>query len=222
MNTAWTFAEKLWHQHFAALQDAGYQLERTDEEHYWEMHEAELRAHFPLEAMISLGQLSTEKARAGQKRMAAARGDTPLSDFCIVRKNGELAAMFCGIQKSSDTYRMWHTHVHPNYRRCGIYHRIVTSTIAYTQALGFDRITSEHAPSNNPILIAKLRVGFHITALEIDASVGTSIVLHYFHNPDQLAAYEFRCGLATINPRILDAGHGAMDALTHQFHPPSE
>jgi len=107
--------------------------------------------------------------------------------------------------------------VHPDFRRRGIYRHILRGTISYSAALGFDRVVSDHAPGNNAILIAKLSVGFRITGMEVDPGVGTSIVVSYFHNADHLAAYEYRCGLATMNPRLLKESYGAMHQLSEQF-----
>jgi GNAT superfamily N-acetyltransferase len=135
----------------------------------------------------------------------------------VLRDGDRIAAMFMGEQYSNDTYRMGHTNVHPDYRRRGIYRRILTGVIGYTAALGFDRIKSEHALCNNPVLIAKLTAGFRIVGMDIEPRVGPSILLAYFHNADHLAAYEFRCGLATMNQRILAHGSGAMDQLAEQF-----
>ena len=213
----WAFARELWTDSFAPLVDAGFVLERPSEDDYWPTHEKELREHFPPETIISLERLRTTEEKARQARLEKVREDNRLRDFCFVREDGRLAAVFCGEQKDSSTYRMWHSNVHPDFRRRGIYGLILRGTVSYTAALGFDRITSEHAPGNNAILIAKLKAGFRITGMEVDPGVGTSIVVTYFHNADHLAAYEFRCGLATVNERILAESYGAMSQLAAQF-----
>ncbi len=220
MTDRWDFARTLWQTHFAPLADAGYTLERPSADAYWEIHEKELRSHFPPETIISLGRLRTPTEKSGQTKLEEARGDNPLRDFCFVRKGENLVAVFCGEQHNGSTYRMWHSNVHNDFRRRGIYHQILRCTIAYTESLGFDRIVSEHAPGNNAILIAKLSAGFRITAMEVDPGVGTSIVVQYFHNADHLAAYEYRCGLATMNSRILKESYGAMSKLIEQFVQP--
>lgn len=151
-----------------------------------------------------------------QAKVAVARGGTPLYDFTFLRAGGELAAVFCGHERDGD-YRMWHTVVHQGHRRKGIYRAILATTIGYTRELGFDRIISEHAPGNNPVIIAKLAAGFRIVALEIEPAVGPSVILHYFHNPEHFAAYELRCGMATLTPGLRGAGFGAFEQLRAQF-----
>lgn len=214
----WQFARELFDEHFSPLRDAGFELERLPAaEPYWQLHEAELRAHFPSEVYFNLAALRGERERSGQARLAELRGGEPLLDFTVVRKNGALAGMFCGEQKTAAMYRMWHSNIHPDHRGQGLYRRIVQSTIRYTAALGFDTITSEHAPCNNAILIAKLRAGFRLYALELDGASGPSVVLRYFHNPDHLAAYELRCGQATLTTGLRDNGMGHWALLRNQL-----
>lgn len=161
-DATWAWARTHWDEHFQPLRDAGYDLERVDAAAYWAVHEGEMRDHFPPEVFFNLSALRTEHERDGQARLAASRGGNPLTDFCLVRSGGQIVAQFCGEQASPSLYRMWHTNVHRDHRRRGIYRMILRGTIDYTRALGFDAITSEHAPSNNPVIIAKLQAGFRI------------------------------------------------------------
>ncbi len=214
----WSYARDLFDQHFGPLRDAGFSLERLpDAPTYWKLQETELAGHFPPEVFFELRALRTAQERDGQLRLAATRDDKPLRDFTAVRAGGALVAMFCGEQKADGLYRMWHTNVHTDHRRRGIYGHILRGTIGYTQALGFDAVTSEHAPSNNAVIIAKLRAGFRIYAMELDPMAGISLVLRYFHNPEHLAAYELRCGLATLTPQLRAHGFGAFATLKAQM-----
>lgn len=99
----------------------------------------------------------------------------------------------------------------------GLYTEIVKGHLGYSKALGFDIVRSEHAPCNNAILIAKLRAGFNITSMEIDAEHGPSVILTYFHNPEQKSAYLYRCGMAVMTPTMITAGNGSMQSLREQF-----
>jgi hypothetical protein len=89
--------------------------------------------------------------------------------------------------------------------------------IAYAQELGFAMPVSEHAPSNNAVLIRHLKAGFRLIAMEIDPAHGMSVRLAYFHEPALLKAYEFRCGLATIDETLYRAGMGHFSLLDEQF-----
>lgn len=213
----WAWTRPVWERSFEPIARAGFRLELVDSQRYWAVHESELRSHFPAEAFIDTRGLRTEEAVAGQARMKEASASEPLRTFCLIRDGESLAGSFCGERKSDSVYRMWHTNIHTDYRRRGLYKMILGGTIAYSGELGFDEIVSEHAPGNNPVLLAKLGVGFRITSFGVDPMVGLSVNLTYFHNPDHLAAYEFRCGLATLNPRILAHGSGAMPQLIAQM-----
>lgn len=213
----WQFARDEFEKAFQPLRSAGFELERLPgRDAYWALHDAELVAHFPQEVFFALSRLRSEHEKAGQARLGEARGGDALFDFSVVRQAGRVTAMFCGEQRSESVYRMWHTHVHPDYRRLGLYRLIVGSTIAYTAGLGFDAITSEHAPCNNPIIIAKLRAGFRVYGLELDPVVGPALILRYFHNPEHLAAYELRCGMATLTPGLAENGIGAWPLFREQ------
>src|SRR5690348_16968502 len=98
--TTWQFARAELDKSFQPLRAAGFELERVPgREQYWSLHEAELAARFPKEVFFALSRLRTEREVAGQSRLAEARGGEPLYDFSVVRKGGQLAAMFCGEQR---------------------------------------------------------------------------------------------------------------------------
>lgn len=217
MSDRWAWAHEVWSRCFAPLQELGVRLERVDGATYWRIHEAELRPHFPPEVFFDTGALRSEAARAGQEHLGRSWGHAPLRDHCILWDGDRVAGSFCGELKSESRYRMWHTCIHPDHRRRGLYRQVLASTIAYTAELGFDEIVSEHAPGNNPVLLAKLGAGFRITGFDVQPMVGLSVHLTYFHSADLLALYEYRCGLATLGPRILEAGSGAIGELIAQF-----
>ncbi len=215
----WSHARALFDEHFRPLRDAGYTLERLpDAAAFWHLKAEVLADDFPDEVFFDLRAVRSEHERAGIARIDETRGGEALRDFTVVRDTaGTVIAMFSGEHKVEGIYRMWHTTVRASERRRGVYRMIVGGTIAYTRALGFEAISSEHAPCNNPILIAKLRAGFRIYALELDPMAGPSLILRYFHNPDQLAAYELRCGMATLTPALREQGIGAFAKLREQM-----
>lgn len=217
MDNRWAWTKQPWQRAFAPVAEDGLSLERVDVDTYWKIHEEHLGDQFPPEVFINVAGLRPDRVREAQERITDTRGDAPLIDPCIIRDGDRVAGSFMGEQKTSASYRMWHTNIHSDYRRRGLYRNILRGYIEYTNEIGFDRITSEHAPGNNPVLIAKLSAGFRIVGFDVHPLVGLSVHLCYFHNPDHLAAYEFRCGLATMSSRILEHGAGAMDQLAEQF-----
>ncbi|MEL7370292.1 MAG: GNAT family N-acetyltransferase [Myxococcota bacterium] len=217
MSERWAYARQQWMTAFAPLKARGFRLERLDQKTYFDRHERELRAVFPPEVFFDPRGWLPERRIAQLERLSETRADQKLEDFVAVYRGDKLAAMFCGHQHVDDAYRMWHANVSPDFRRQGLYRQIVRSTIDYTDKLGFRTITSEHAPGNNAVLIAKLSCGFRITSMAIEPSVGLSVVLMYFHSSDELALYEHRTGLATLNNNITKTAFGAYAQLKSQI-----
>lgn len=217
MSERWTYAREQWTASFEPLTARGFRFERLDQKTYFERHERSLRGAFPPEVFFDPRGWLTQTRLSQLKRLEEARADEKLEDYIAMYREDDLAAMFCGHQHFDDAYRMWHANVSPDFRRQGLYRQIVRSTIDYTDRLGFRTITSEHAPGNNPVLIAKLSCGFRISTMAIDPSVGVSIVLTYFHSDNERALYEHRTGLATLNPDITKTAFGAFDKLKAQL-----
>jgi hypothetical protein len=213
----WQDARATFDEHFRPLRDAGYRIERVSErERYFAIHDATLASHFPEEIFFDLWGLRSEHERSGQTRLEQLRAGEALRDFSFVYQGDTLVAAFAGEQSSPSLYRMGHSNVHRDFRRRGIYRMILQGTLNYTAALGFDTLTSEHSPSNNPVLIAKLRAGFYIYALELDPRVGPSVVLRYFHNPEHRAAFELRCGNASLTSGLRGSAFGAWPQFEQQ------
>ena len=114
-------------------------------------------------------------------------------------------------------FELYHVTMHPDHRGGGLYAELLDRVIAYAQELGFATTVSEHAPCNNAVLIRHLKAGFRIIAMEIDPVHGMSVRLAYFHEPAMLKAYEFRCGLATMDDTLYAAGFGQFAVLDEQF-----
>jgi GNAT superfamily N-acetyltransferase len=186
----------------------------ADEPAYWAAWEAAFgREGYPPELYFARG--AEWQARA--ERLAASRGGDALSDHWLIYDDERVAAVYRGEQLDGHTYMTGHAAVHLDYRRRGIYRAVIERVLETTRRLGFTSVVSNHAPGNNPAIIAKLSLGFRIDRLELDALHGPSLWLRFFHDPDELAAYEFRCGLATLTPELLTRRYGAWDRLEQQL-----
>ena len=67
-------------------------------------------------------------------------------------------------------------------------------TIELTKREGFQSVSSKHLMTNNPILIAKLKLGFQIRGMEVDGVHGALLHMVYNHNPLIQKAFRFRVG----------------------------
>jgi GNAT superfamily N-acetyltransferase len=182
------------------------------------VHEAELREHFPPDAYFDPQRLLDPGRLERQQRLAASAAADLLEDhWLVLDAGGELAGVVSTRQIDASTFQLFHVNVHPRYRRRGLYRAVLARVLAYAGELGFSLTVSEHAPSNNAVLMAHLRADFRILAMLIDPLYGPSVRLGYFHDPQLLRAYEFRCGLAVMDPGLHGAGSGHFALLDRQF-----
>ena len=72
-----------------------------------------------------------------------------------------------------------HSGVDLAFRGRGIYADMVKMTIAFADTNGFSKIISRHVPSNNAVIIPKLRLGFMVSAFEYSEIYGPVIHLTY-------------------------------------------
>lgn len=217
MQDAWDRSEAIWNEQFGSLGgDKGHAYLATPEE-FSELFRTQMQQHFPAEAFFSLDALVPEPLQAQRALTVKALAQGEHRFLGVLKIQDELAALFSGCAYSVHAWRMWTTVVAPKFRRQGIYAQILRGHLGYSKALGFDVVRSEHAPCNNAILIAKLKAGFCVTAMEIDAEHGSSVILTYFHHPEHKNAYLFRCGMASVTPALVAAGNPPMQLLARQF-----
>ena len=59
---------------------------------------------------------------------------------------------------------------------------------------GFQSVSSRHVMTNNPVLIAKMKLGFLVSGFEVTPVHGALIRLTYHHHEIRKAAARFRAG----------------------------
>lgn len=111
-----------------------------------------------------------------------------------VVENGELVALSYSYQTSAVEVIMAMSTVRPDYRGRGIYTALAKRVLEETREAGFQAVTSKHMMTNNPILIAKLKLGFKIYALETHATHGTLLNMVFHHNELMAKSLRFRTG----------------------------
>jgi ribosomal protein S18 acetylase RimI-like enzyme len=82
--------------------------------------------------------------------------------------------------------------IFPEFRRRGIYSDLVKATIAYADTHGFLKIISRHVPSNNAVIIPKLRLGFMVSAFEYSEVYGPLVHLTYLIGSKRRELYQTR------------------------------
>lgn len=121
--------------------------------------------------------------------------------------DGQFAGWHFGRAGSASTYRMSNSGVLPEFRRKKIYERLLEATIEYTKDLGYLEITSGHHPTNNAVIIPKLKKGFFVSGTELNNQVGLVVRLIYFHSPLARKVYEFRSGYTFPDDELLSIFH---------------
>jgi ribosomal protein S18 acetylase RimI-like enzyme len=64
-------------------------------------------------------------------------------------------------------------------RRVGIYSRLVGMVIEHASANGYASVVSRHAANNNPVIIAKLKLGFFVSGFEYSEVYGPLVRLTF-------------------------------------------
>ena len=94
-----------------------------------------------------------------------------------------------GHMADADTFFMSWSGVARAYQRQGIYTSFLQALLPFLKALGYERVTSRHMVNNRPVLIAKLKAGFHVVGLSLDERFGAQVELAYFFYEDQRAGF---------------------------------
>lgn len=137
--------------------------------------------------------------------------------FVMNEEETEVIAIIIGKYVKVDTYMIQHCVTHPSYRQKGIYSAFINLLLSYTKELGFNKVTSTHSPSNNPILIANLKMGFYITSFEVDPEWGININTTYFHNEQVKRAFFLRCGDIDMTAAMKEASWDSVSRLVERI-----
>ena len=142
------------------------------------------------------GQLFTPLTELGNFKRPAARvsaaadlaqiqRDTHHERFLFYGPSGEPVGWSHGHMLDGETFFMSWAGVLPDWQRQGLYSQFVGQLLAYLTALGYERVSSNHMVNNRPVLIAKLKLGFNVTALTLDERFGAQVTLTYFCHADR-------------------------------------
>lgn len=66
-------------------------------------------------------------------------------------------------------------------------------------------VESRHHPTNNAILIAKLKLGFHVAGLELSVDWGTLVQLERPLTDAYRELLAYRCGASALSRELADA-----------------
>jgi GNAT superfamily N-acetyltransferase len=107
----------------------------------------------------------------------------------------------CGWMDRGPVFHMANSGVLPTHRRQGIYGLLLASVREHASSQGAIALRSQHSVLNNPVLIAKLKAGFHVTGLSQSAQMGTLVELTLHLSPGRQDLYRAR-SLPYVTPEV--------------------
>lgn len=99
-----------------------------------------------------------------------------------------------GRMENPATFRMATSGVLEEYRRRGLYSSFTRRLLDYLRAVGYERVTSSHHPTNRAMIEAKLKLGFNISGTLLYEDIGAVIEMVCFLHEDRRQAFEHRLG----------------------------
>lgn len=162
----------------------------TDTAAFWSEAAPLMEAIFPPYAAIgAYGYAVPEERRARLKPLAEAFARTHHEYFIIRTEAGTPIGFSYGDMRDGQTFFMTSTGILLEYQQQGIYTAFLKRLLSYLYAVGYERVLSNHHPNNRAVIIAKLRVGFNITALNLDERWGAQVELTYLFHDDRRKVY---------------------------------
>lgn len=95
--------------------------------------------------------------------------------FLFLGPKGAPIGWHMGEAEDYQTFYMRNTGILPEYQGRGLYRAFLKAFSDYLGELGYERITSQHKPTNKSILILKLKQGFVIGGLEMTENWGALV-----------------------------------------------
>jgi hypothetical protein len=110
-----------------------------------------------------------------------------------------------GFQANPNEFYMMTSGVFLKYRRKGYYTKLAKTVLAKVQKLGFQMVSSNHIATNNPVIMAKLKLGFMIAGMEISDNMGVLLRLVYSFNDLRTEVLKYRTGEVYPSARVKKA-----------------
>jgi GNAT superfamily N-acetyltransferase len=144
-------------------------------------------------------------AVVGRERLPEARHQQVIARLssAVAAQDRYIWAMWCGDSLAAFTqcasYRpgaltMEASVVAQGHRRRGLYSTLVRTVLTTARDRGYLDVLSSHVASNNPVLIAKLQLGFEVVGTEVSPEFGVVVRLCHPLDPERRALLHMRTG----------------------------
>ncbi len=141
-----------------------------------------------------LGRLLNESEFAAHERLRGAFSEAVRYRLGVYLQN-RLVGFTLAFHSDGSNLHMGMSVVEASHRRQGIYSELVRAVLAFAREQGFQSVDSHHRNSNNPVIIAKLRLGFIITGLKVCDLMGCLVQLTYPISSLRRQLLEVRSGM---------------------------
>lgn len=169
------------------------EIQRVDGDLFWDGFKQESKEEFSDFLHCGFSVLYSEEEKEKFKTFKPTFKDEA-QIFLFAKINGEIVGRSFSEQTSRDTLFMCMSYVKDEYRNGGIYTQLLKETIRIAKEIGYTKITSCHNTSNNKIIIPKLKQGFVMSGMRVNAGYGTLVELSLFLNKTESDMQDFRCG----------------------------
>lgn len=173
----------------------GYQIREMNEQEFTSLMQKSSKEVFGESYLtFRLPDTFTEEERQKNIQLKANMGTPYTLRLGVLHESDGFVGWHFGYQESPLKFYMCNSGVLPNHRCKGVYTALVRKVIDTVTALGFQTIYSRHHPTNNAVIIPKLKMGFLITSFEIDDIHGTLVHLSYFPKSVRIKIMGYRSG----------------------------
>lgn len=143
----------------------------------------------PFPPLESLGNYTVPAERIRRSALLQQQATEGHHEFLLLRSGERCVGWSQGSLRDSSTFFMAYSAIIRSFQRQGLYSALLHALLPYLDALGYERVTSNHMVNNRAVLIAKLKAGFIITGMVLDERYGAQVSLSYFFHPDRRAGF---------------------------------
>ncbi len=155
---------------------------------FWNEAGSLMNAIFPPYA--TLGAFRQPEERAAKSELLARLFAQAHHEYFVFRSaGGEPVGYSYGDMRDRATFFMTSSGVLPQYQQQGLYSGFLKRFLSYLYALGYERVVSNHQTNNRAVIIAKLKAGFNVTAVNLDERWGAQVELTYLFHEDRRQGY---------------------------------
>lgn len=125
-------------------------------------------------------------------RPAGLAPDLPSPFGLAAYLDGALVGWTRGHRRGTGEFHMLNSGVANTARRKGVYSALVSAVLGHAASQGYAKVTSRHAASNTPVLIAKMRLGFQVSGFEYSEVYGPLVQLTFIVGEARRRLYRAR------------------------------